>query len=93
MLLLNPTAATVPKVVKINVANIATITLFLMASCHTSLFSPDQKWRFSVIGVNVTDEQYLTFAGPAPFRPTDGDDQLVGLGRGRQVFAELAYNF
>jgi iron complex outermembrane receptor protein len=60
---------------------------------NVSLLSPDQKWRFSVIGVNVTDEQYLTFAGPAPFRPMNGDDQLVGLGRGRQVFAELAYNF
>lgn len=61
---------------------------------NVSLYMPGEKWRVSLIARNLTDEQYLTFAGPAPFRPAlTGDDQLVGLGRGRQIFAELAYNF
>lgn len=60
---------------------------------NVSLFTPEEKWRVSLIGTNLTDEQYLTFAGPAPFRPATGDDQLVGVARGRQVFVELAFNF
>ncbi|MBO6558030.1 MAG: TonB-dependent receptor [Pseudomonadales bacterium] len=60
---------------------------------NISLMTPDQKWRLSLIGVNLTDEQYLTFAGPAPFRPATGDDQLVGVTRGKQVFVEFAMNF
>ncbi len=59
---------------------------------NISIYAPGEKWRFSIIGRNLTDEQYFTFAGPAPFRPPTGDDQLVGFGRGRQVFAEVAYN-
>lgn len=60
---------------------------------NISLSTPDDKWRLSLLGTNLTDEQYLTFAGPAPFRPATGDDQLVGITRGRQVFVEFAYNF
>ena len=65
-------------------------------SCTTvdldiSLSSINESWRISLIGRNLTDEQYLTFAGPAPFRPPTGDDQLVGLGGGKQVFVEAAF--
>lgn len=60
---------------------------------NVSLYMPGEKWRVSFVARNLTDEQFLTFAGPAPFRPATGDDQLVGLARGRQLFAELAYNF
>lgn len=60
---------------------------------NVSLMTPDQKWRLSFIGINLTDEQYLTFAGPAPFRPATGDDQLVGITRGKQLFVEFAMNF
>lgn len=60
---------------------------------NISVYPTEQSWRVSLIGTNVTDEQYLTFAGPAPFRPADGDDQLVGIARGRQVFVEFALNF
>ncbi|MFT6434637.1 MAG: iron complex outermembrane receptor protein [Candidatus Azotimanducaceae bacterium] len=66
---------------------------FTQVDLNISLYMPGEKWRISVIARNLTDEQYLTFAGPAPFRPATGDDQLVGIGRGRQVFAEVAYNF
>ena len=60
---------------------------------NISLSSLSESWRLSLIGRNLTDEQYLTFAGPAPFRPPTGDDQLVGLGRGKQVFFEAAFKF
>ncbi|MFT7246138.1 MAG: iron complex outermembrane receptor protein [Candidatus Azotimanducaceae bacterium] len=66
---------------------------YTQVDLNVSLYLPGEKWRVSLIARNLADEQYLTFAGPAPFRPATGDDQLVGLGRGRQIFAELAYNF
>ena len=49
--------------------------------------------EISLIATNLTDEEYITYAGPAPFRPATGDDQLVGLNRGRQVFVEAAFKF
>ncbi len=66
---------------------------YVTVDLNVSLSTADDKWRVALIATNLTDEQYLTFAGPAPFRPTMGDDQLVGVTRGRQLFAELAYNF
>lgn len=60
---------------------------------NISLYSPGESWRVSLIGKNLGDEQYLTFAGPAPFRPPTGDDQLVGIGRGEQIFLEAAFRF
>ncbi len=60
---------------------------------RVSLLTNDEKWRLSLIGTNLNDEQFLTFAGPAPFRPATGDDQLVGITRGRQIFVELGFNF
>ena len=66
---------------------------FTTVDLNVSLFPPDESWRVSLIGRNLTDEQYLTFAGPAPFRPPTGDDQLVGIGRGQQVFVEAAFRF
>lgn len=66
---------------------------YTQVDLNVSIYTNDEKWRFTLLARNLTDEQYLTFAGPAPFRPATGDDQLVGLGRGRQVFVELGYNF
>ncbi len=60
---------------------------------NVSLFSPSESWRLSLIGTNLTNKRYLTFAGPAPFRPPGGDDQLVGLSRGGQIFLEAALRF
>jgi len=66
---------------------------FTQLDLRVSLYMLEEKWQVSLIARNFFDEQYFTFAGPAPFRPATGDDQLVGLGRGRQIFAELSYNF
>jgi iron complex outermembrane receptor protein len=66
---------------------------FTTLDLNISIFSPDEKWRLSLIGKNLGDEQILTFAGPAPFRPPTGDDQLVGISRGEQIFLEAAFRF
>ena len=66
---------------------------FTTYDLNISLFAADESWRLSLIGRNLGDEQYLTFAGPAPFRPPTGDDQLVGLGRGEQIFVEATFKF
>jgi len=66
---------------------------YVTIDLNVSLFSADNKWRLSFIGRNLSDEQFLTFAGPAPFRPGDGDDQLVGVSRGIQAFVEAAIRF
>jgi len=60
---------------------------------NISIYSPDESWRVSLIGKNLGDEQIFTFAGNAPFRPADGDDQLVGFARGEQIFLEAAFKF
>ena len=66
---------------------------FTTVDLNISLSAPDESWRVSLIGRNLTDEQFLTFAGPAPFRPPTGDDQLVGISRGEQIFLEAAFRF
>ena len=66
---------------------------YVTVDLNVSLYAADDKWRLSFIGRNLNDEQFLTFAGPAPFRPPTGDDQLVGIGRGIQAFVEAAVRF
>lgn len=66
---------------------------YVTIDLNVSLFAVDEKWRVSFVGRNLTDEQFLTFAGPAPFRPPTGDDQLVGISRGFQAFVEAAVRF
>jgi len=66
---------------------------YVTVDLNVSVFTADDKWRLSFIGRNLNDEQFLTFAGPAPFRPPTGDDQLVGISRGIQAFIEAAVRF
>ena len=66
---------------------------YVTLDLNVSLSAPNDRWRLSFIGRNLTDEQFLTFAGPAPFRPPGTDDQLVGIGRGAQFFVEAAVRF
>ena len=66
---------------------------FTTLDLNISLYPPNESWRVSLIGKNLGDEQILTFAGPAPFRPPTGDDQLVGISRGEQIFVEAAFRF
>ena len=66
---------------------------FTTFDLNISLLAADESWRVSLIGKNIGDEQIMTFAGPAPFRPPTGDDQLVGISRGEQIFVEAAFRF
>ena len=66
---------------------------YTTVDANISVYPADESWKISLIATNLTDEEYITYAGPAPFRPATGDDQLVGLNRGRQVFVEAAFKF
>jgi iron complex outermembrane receptor protein len=57
-----------------------------------SIGAPDQGWTLSLIGRNLTDKQWINTSGPAPFVGA-GDDQVVTLNRGRQVFIEVGFKF
>lgn len=66
---------------------------FVTIDAGISVGDPDGKWRLSLVGTNLTDEQIITSAGPRPFLPAGGDDQTVTLNRGRQVSVEVAFKF
>ncbi len=57
-----------------------------------SVGAPDRRWTLSLIGRNLTDKQWINTSGPAPFVGA-GDDHVVTLNRGRQVFVEAAFRF
>jgi iron complex outermembrane receptor protein len=57
-----------------------------------SIGAPDQGWTLALIGRNLTDKQWINTSGPAPFVGA-GDDQVVTLNRGRQVFVEVGFKF
>lgn len=67
-----------------------------------SIGDQDGRWKFSVIGVNLTDEIWTNTSGPRPFLSPGGaagfglplgDDLVVTQNRGRQVYAEVSFNF
>jgi len=69
-----------------------------------SIGDPDGKWKLSLVGTNLTDEQFIVSAGPRPFLNgppgpgsfpgiAAGDDQTVTLTRGRQVSVEASFKF
>ncbi len=78
---------------------------FITLDGAISVGDPDGKWKLSLVGSNLTDEQFITSAGPRPFlngpvgAPTSfvgigpGDDQTVTLTRGRTVSAEISFKF
>jgi len=78
---------------------------FITLDGAISVGDPDGKWKLSLVGTNLTDEQFITSAGPRPFlngpvgAPASfvgigpGDDQTVTLTRGRQVSVEVAFKF
>eukprot|EP00903_Cladosiphon_okamuranus_P003392 g3390.t1 len=62
-----------------------------------SLGHQDGLWTLSVVGVNITEETYITNSSDRPFVPTfvapENRDRTIGLNRGRQIFVELSTNF
>ncbi|MFN3989187.1 MAG: TonB-dependent receptor [Erythrobacter sp.] len=69
---------------------------------NISIGHPTGKWRVSLIGVNLTDELFVQTSGPRPFLPPGGpggfgiprgDDAVVSMNRGRQVFVQTSFRF
>jgi iron complex outermembrane recepter protein len=60
---------------------------------NVSIGHPDGKWRLSLIGVNLTEQLYVITSGGRPFLPVGGDDQVVSMNRGRQVFVQTSFKF
>ncbi|MEM1051676.1 MAG: TonB-dependent receptor [Pseudomonadota bacterium] len=67
-----------------------------------SIGDQDGRWKFSIIGTNLTDKIWTNTSGPRPFLSPGGaagfgipagDDLVVTQNRGRQVFAEVQFNF
>jgi iron complex outermembrane receptor protein len=72
-----------------NYLNPSYTTLDLSASFGRS----DGRWKFSVVGVNVTDELWVNTSGNRPFLSPTGDDEVRTQNRGRQIFVETALRF
>ena len=69
---------------------------------NISIGAPDGRWRVSLIGVNLTDELFVVTSGPRPFLSPGGaagfgvprgDDAVVSMNRGRQVFIQTSVRF
>lgn len=66
-----------------------------------SLGDPDGSWQFAIIGTNLGNKMYKTTGGPRPFLlgPGNafglpaGDDQVINVARGRQVFIEASFKY
>ena len=67
---------------------------YVTLDANISVGSPDETWRVSLIGNNLTDKIYVNQASGRPFRQAGvGDDLSLTQNRGRQVFVELAIKY
>jgi iron complex outermembrane receptor protein len=75
---------------------------YVTFDANVSIGAPDGKWRVSLIGVNLTDELFVLSSGPRPFLPPGGaagfgiprgDDAVVSMNRGRQLFIQTSFRF
>lgn len=84
----------------------ATLNDFVQPSFWTldgtiAIGAPDDSWRLSLIGVNLTDEIWVITSGGRPFLAPAGnlnglpagDDLVLTQNRGRQVFVEAKFKF
>ncbi|NNM78078.1 TonB-dependent receptor [Sphingomonas sp. ID1715] len=67
---------------------------YVTLDANISIGAPDDRWRLSLIGNNLTDKIYVNQASGRPFRQAlIGDDLALTQNRGRQVFVELAFKY
>lgn len=66
---------------------------YVTLDANVAIGHPDGKWRVSLIGVNLTEELFVITSGGRPFLPVGGDDQVVSMNRGRQVFIQTSFRF
>ncbi len=72
-----------------------------------SISHPDKKWKLALVGVNLTNKTYVLTSGTRPFAAPagglgvpgsatfvpQGDDLVVNMNRGRQLFVEASVKF
>jgi iron complex outermembrane recepter protein len=58
-----------------------------------SISGEDDKWKLSLVGVNLTDKLYLLTTGGRPFQGPGGDDEAWDFNRGRQIYIEASLKF
>lgn len=67
---------------------------YVTLDANITIGSPDETWRVSLIGNNLTDKIYVNQASGRPFRDArTGDDLTLTQNRGRQIFVELAVKY
>lgn len=75
---------------------------YVTFDANISVGHPDGKWRVSLIGANLTDETFVITSGGRPFLPPGGpggfgiprgDDAVVSMNRGRQLFVQTSFRF
>jgi len=67
---------------------------YVTLDANISIGSPNERWRLSLIGNNLTDKIYVNTSGGRPFRPAVvGDDLALTQNRGRQLFVELSFKY
>ncbi|MGY6636676.1 MAG: TonB-dependent receptor [Erythrobacter sp.] len=75
---------------------------YVTVDANISIGRRDGRWRASLIGVNLTDELFVITSGPRPFLSPGGpggfglprgDDILVTMNRGRQIFVQTSFRF
>lgn len=75
---------------------------YVTFDANISVGHPDGNWRVSLIGTNLTDETFVVTSGGRPFLPPGGpggfgipagDDSVVSMNRGRQLFVQTSFKF
>jgi len=75
---------------------------YVTLDANISVGAADGKWKVSLIGTNLTDELYVVTSGGRPFLPPGGasgfglprgDDSVVSMNRGRQIFLQTTVKF
>ncbi len=75
---------------------------YVTFDANISIGHPDGRWRVSLIGTNLTDETFVITSGARPFLSPGGaggfglprgDDAVVSMNRGRQVFVQTSFRF
>jgi iron complex outermembrane receptor protein len=75
---------------------------YVTFDANISIGAPDDKWKLSLIATNLTDETFVVTSGGRPFLPPGGaggfgiprgDDLVVSMNRGRQVFIQTSVKF
>ncbi|MEM7218607.1 MAG: TonB-dependent receptor [Pseudomonadota bacterium] len=76
---------------------------FWLLNARVSIGAADGRWMASIMGRNLGDELYVSTSGGRPFADTTNNtllpggvglsDTVLNYSRGRQVFAQLEFNF